>query len=63
MTGFSNELAYPNHWKRLESEGGMLSGRERNGRTKASTKKGSQHIVKALMMMPSVVDAFRSLAS
>jgi hypothetical protein len=28
-----------------------------NGRTRASTKNGNQHNVKALMMIPNVVDA------
>lgn len=34
----------------------------RKGLTRARTKNGNQHIVKALMMMPRVVDALRSLA-
>lgn len=39
-------------------EGSLL----RKGLTRARTKNGNQHIVKALMMMPRVVDALRSLA-
>lgn len=34
-----------------------------NGRSKASTKKGSQHITNADMIIPRVVDALRSFAS
>lgn len=49
--------------KYLEREDGILSELERKGRTRANTKKGSQQIVKALMMMPRVVEALRSLAS
>lgn len=41
----------------------MSSGSFRNVLITVRTKKGSQHMVKALMMMPRVVLAFRSLAS
>jgi len=56
-------LAYPNHRNRLLSEVGMLDESLRNGLTSASTKNGNQHTVNALIMMPNVVDAFRSLAN
>lgn len=35
----------------------------RKGLTNANTKKGNQHMIKALIIMPNVVDAFRSFAN
>lgn len=49
MMGLRRELAYPSHRKRDETQEGEEVSK---GRTKASTKKGSQHTTKALMMMP-----------
>lgn len=63
IMGFRRELAYPSHRNKLLSHGGMSDGSLRKGLTSASTKNGSQQNVKALIMMPSVVDAFLSLAS
>lgn len=51
MMGLRRELAYPSHRKRDETQLGMGGG-VLKGRTRASTKKGSQHTTKALMMIP-----------
>jgi hypothetical protein len=61
--GLRRELAYPSQRNRLDRDAGMGEGSLlRKGLTRARTKNGNQHIVNALMMMPRVVDALRSLA-
>ena len=63
MMGFKREFAYPSQRKRLERDRGMGEGSScKNGRTRASTKKGNQQTVKALIIIPRVVEALRSLA-
>lgn len=62
MIGLSNEFAYPNHKNKLLNHGGIASS-WRKGLTRAKTKNGSQQNVKALIIIPSVVDAFLSLAN
>lgn len=62
MIGLSRLLAYPNQRNRVAKVFKALVA-SRNGLTKAKTKNGNQQNVKALMMMPRVVLAFRSLAS
>ena len=51
MMGLRSELAYPSHKKSEDTQEGIGEG-VLKGRTNASTKKGSQHTMKALMMMP-----------
>jgi hypothetical protein len=63
MMGLRRELAYPSQRNRLDRDGGIGEGSLlRKGLTRARTKNGNQQMVKALMMMPRVVDALRSLA-
>lgn len=47
----------------LLSEFGIAFESRKNGLTKANTKNGNQQTIKALIMMPRVVEALRSLAS
>lgn len=63
MMGLSNEFAYPSHKNNELNEVGISDWSCKNGRTNANTKNGNQHIVKALIIIPNVVEAFLSLAN
>lgn len=47
----------------LLNEFGIVLESRKKGRTNANTKKGNQQMMKALMMIPKVVEALRSFAS
>lgn len=63
MIGLSKLLAYPNQRNTLDSVSTVGEELSRNGRNGAMMKKGNQHMVNALIIMPRVVLAFLSLAS
>lgn len=62
MIGLSKLFMYPNQRNNALTASGIAPS-SKKGLTRASTKNGSQQTTKADMMIPRVVDAFRSLAN
>jgi len=61
MIGFNNELAYPSQSVSRTNVLGKLLTVSVNGLNKAMIKNGNQQMVKALIITPKVIEAFRSL--
>lgn len=61
ITGLSAEFAYPSHSAKLCANSG--NGVPPSGLTRARAKKGSQHAVNAVRIIPSVIEAFLSLTA